>query len=195
MGLSKVLSAHIILASKSPRRLQLLQQMGFEVETVEIDVEEITDEDLEDYKKAEQLSIIKNKAYTKEIPAGSVLVTADTLVFCDGKALGKPKNAEQAEQYLKLLSGKSHKVITACTLRSAKSEMTFHETAKVYFKQLSKEEIRYYIEHYQPFDKAGAYGIQEWIGLVGIEKIDGDFYTIMGLPCQRLFAVLSEIEF
>lgn len=195
MGLSKVLSAHIILASKSPRRLQLLRQMGFEVETVEIDVEEITDEDLEDYKKAEQLSIIKNKAYTKEIPAGSVLVTADTLVFCDGKALGKPQNAEQAEQYLKLLSGKSHKVITACTLRSAKSEKTFHETAKVYFKHLSEEEIHYYIEHYQPFDKAGAYGIQEWIGLVGIEKIDGDFYTIMGLPCQRLFAVLSEIEF
>ena len=195
MGLSKVLSAHIILASKSPRRLQLLQQMGFEVETVEIDVEEITDEDLEDYKKAEQLSIIKNKAYTKEIPAGSVLVTADTLVFCDGKALGKPKNAEQAEQYLKLLSGKSHKVITACTLRSAKSEKTFHETAKVYFKQLSEEEIRYYIEHYQPFDKAGAYGIQEWIGFIGIEKTDGDYYTIMGLPCQRLFTVLSEIEF
>lgn len=194
MGLSKVLSAHIILASKSPRRLQLLQQMGFEVETVEIDVEEITDEDLEDYKKAEQLSIIKNKAYTKEIPAGSVLVTADTLVFCDGKALGKPKNAEQAEQYLKLLSGKSHKVITACTLRSAKSEKTFHETAKVYFKQLSEEEIRYYIEHYQPFDKAGAYGIQEWIGLVGIEKIDGDFYTIMGLPCQRLFASLFQFD-
>ena len=195
MGLSKVLSAHIILASKSPRRLQLLRHMGFEVETVEIDVEEITDEDLEDYKKAEQLSILKNKAYTEEIPAGSVLVTADTLVFCDGKALGKPQNAEQAEQYLKLLSGKSHKVITACTLRSAKSKKTFHETAKVYFKHLSEEEIRYYIEHYQPFDKAGAYGIQEWIGLIGIEKTDGDYYTIMGLPCQRLFAVLSEIEF
>lgn len=195
MGLSKVLSAHLILASKSPRRLQLLQQMGFEVETVEIDVEEITDEDLEDYKKAEQLSIIKNKAYTEEIPAGSVLVTADTLVFCDGKALGKPQNAEQAKQYLKLLSGKAHKVITACTVRSSKSEKTFHETAKVYFKHLSEEEIRYYIERYKPFDKAGAYGIQEWIGLIGIEKTEGDYYTIMGLPCQRLFAVLSEIEF
>lgn len=194
MGLSKVLSAHIILASKSPRRLQLLRQMGFEVETVEIEVEEITDEDLEDYKKAEQLSILKNKAYTEEIPAGSVLVTADTLVFCDGKALGKPQNEEQARKYLELLSGKAHKVITACTLRSRKQEITFHQTAMVHFKPLSKEEISYYIETYRPFDKAGAYGIQEWIGLIGIERIDGDYYTIMGLPCQRIFSSLLQLE-
>lgn len=194
MSLSDILSTHIILASKSPRRLQLLRQMGFEVETVGIEVEEITDEDLENHEKAEQLSILKNKAYNKTIPEHSVLITADTLVFCDGKALGKPRNAEQAEQYLKMLSGKAHEVITACTLRSSKQEMTFHETAKVYFKQLSEEEIRYYIEHYQPFDKAGAYGIQEWIGLIGIEKTDGDYYTIMGLPCQRLFASLLQFD-
>ncbi len=194
MQLSKVLSTHIILASQSPRRLQLLQQMGFQVETVSLDVVETVNEDLPDWKIAEELSLIKNRAYTKEIKEGSVLITADTLVFADGIPLGKPQNAEQAFQYLELLSGKAHKVITACTLRSRKQEITFHQTAMVHFKHLSKEEISYYIETYRPFDKAGAYGIQEWIGLIGIERIDGDYYTIMGLPCQRIFATLLELD-
>ena len=194
MHLSDLLSVKIILASQSPRRLQLLKQMGFEVVTTKIEVEEKAEEGLQDFELAEYLAKTKNHAYTLPIESGSVLVTADTLVFVNGQPLGKPCDKQQAMHYLKILSGREHRVITACTLRSRHQETTFHSVAKVYFRTLSSEEMNYYIDYFQPFDKAGSYGIQEWIGLTGIEKIDGDYYTIMGLPCNKLFSTLGQMK-
>ncbi len=193
MTLSELLSLRILLASQSPRRLQLLQQIGFEVETIKVEVEEKVDLSLPDYAMTRQLAEQKNLGYTKEIAPNTVLITADTLVFSEGKPLGKPKDTAQAEQYLRSLSSSTHKVITACCIRSQKETQTFHQTALVRFCSLSEEQIRYYIAKYKPFDKAGSYGIQEWIGLIGIESIEGDYYTIMGLPCQKLFATLSQM--
>lgn len=194
MHLSDLLSVKIILASQSPRRLQLLKQMGFEVVTTKIEVEEKAKEGLQDFELAEHLAKTKNHAYALPIESGSVLVTADTLVFVNGQALGKPRNKEQAMHYLEMLSGREHRVITACTLRSRHQETTFHSVAKVYFRTLTLEEMNYYIDCFQPFDKAGSYGIQEWIGLIGIEKIEGDYYTIMGLPCNKLFSTLGQMK-
>lgn len=194
MHLSDLLSVKIILASQSPRRLQLLKQMGFEVVTTKIEVEEKAEEGLQDFELAEHLAKTKNHAYTLPIESGSVLVTADTLVFVNGQPLGKPCDKQQAMHYLKILSGREHRVITACTLRSCHQETTFHSVSKVYFRTLSSEEMNYYIDCFQPFDKAGSYGIQEWIGLTGIEKIDGDYYTIMGLPCNKLFSTLGQMK-
>lgn len=194
MHLSDLLSVKIILASQSPRRLQLLKQMGFEVVTTKIEVEEKAEEELQDFELAEHLAKTKNHAYALPIESGSVLVTADTLVFVNGQALGKPRNKEQAMHYLEMLSGREHRVITACTLRSRHQETTFHSVAKVYFRTLTLEEMNYYIDCFQPFDKAGSYGIQEWIGLIGIEKIEGDYYTIMGLPCNKLFSTLGQMK-
>ena len=194
MHLSDVLSVKIILASQSPRRLQLLKQMGFEVVTTKIEAEEKAKEALKAFELAEHLAKTKNHAYTLPIESGNVLVTADTLVFVNGQPLGKPCDKQQAMHYLKILSGREHRVITACTLRSRHQETTFHSVAKVYFRTLSSEEMNYYIDCFQPFDKAGSYGIQEWIGLTGIEKIDGDYYTIMGLPCNKLFSTLGQMK-
>ena len=194
MHLSDLLSVKIILASQSPRRLQLLKQMGFEVVTTKIEVEEKAEEGLQDFELAEHLAKTKNHVYFFSIECGNVLVTADTLVFVNGQPLGKPCDKQQAMHYLKILSGREHRVITACTLRSRHQETTFHSVAKVYFRTLSSEEMNYYIDCFQPFDKAGSYGIQEWIGLTGIEKIDGDYYTIMGLPCNKLFSTLGQMK-
>ena len=194
MSLSETLSLRLLLASQSPRRKQLLEQMGFKVEVVNVQAEEIFDPALADYAIAEHLASIKNQAYTLSIPDKAVLLTADTLVFADGKPLGKPHDTAQAIRYLNQLKGKTHKVITACCLRSNKDKKTFHQTATVGFRNLTDEEIIHYVECYKPFDKAGAYGIQEWIGLIGIERIEGDYYTIMGLPCEQLFCTLGKMN-
>lgn len=194
MNLSEMLSLRLLLASQSPRRKQLLERMGFNVEIVNVKAEEVFDSSLADYAIAEYLASIKNQAYTLPIPDNAVLVTADTLVFADGKPLGKPHDENQAILYLNRLKGRTHKVITACCLRSNKDKRTFHQIATVAFRNLTDEEITHYVECYKPFDKAGAYGIQEWIGLVGIERIDGDYYTIMGLPCEQLFCMLGQMN-
>ena len=194
MDLSETLSLRLLLASQSPRRKQLLEQMGFKVEVVNVQAEEIFDPALADYAIAEHLASIKNQAYALPIPDKAVLLTADTLVFADGKPLGKPHDTAQAIRYLNQLKGKTHKVITACCLRSNKDKKTFHQTATVGFRNLTDEEIIHYVECYKPFDKAGAYGIQEWIGLIGIERIEGDYYTIMGLPCEQLFCMLGQMN-
>ena len=194
MNLSEMLSLRLLLGSQSSRRKQLLEQMGFKVEIVNINAEEVFDASLADYAIAEHLASIKNQAYTLPVPDKAVLLTADTLVFADGKPLGKPHDTAQAAHYLNQLRGRTHKVITACCLRSGKDKKTFHQTATVNFRNLTDEEITYYIERYKPFDKAGAYGIQEWIGLVGVERIEGDYYTIMGLPCEQLFCMLGKMN-
>lgn len=194
MDLERLLSLRILLASKSPRRLQLLEQMGFAVERVKVEVEESLDLTLPDYEMTLRLAEQKSLAYTAQIEPNSVLVTADTLVFAGGQPLGKPKDKEQAADFLHQLSASTHKVITSCCLRSQSESRLFYQSARVRFSALSPEQIDYYISTFAPFDKAGAYGIQEWIGLTGIESIEGDYYTIMGLPCQKLFSALLEMK-
>ena len=181
----------IILGSQSPRRKQLLQDIGLKFRILTFPVEEIFPENLSAKETAIYLSELKAKAFPEiELKENSILITADTVVSLSGKLLGKPKNDAEAFEMLSLLSGKSHEVISAFTLRSKKEMKSFSTETKVYFKTLSKAEINYYISRYKPFDKAGAYGIQEWIGKIGIEKIQGSFFNVMGLPVHQVYAEL-----
>jgi len=193
MHLSNLLSTNIILASKSPRRKQLLEQMGFKVRVESIDVEETFPENIEIDYVAEYLAIKKSESYTKSIEENTILVTSDTIVVVENTILGKPQNYEQAKEYLTLLSSKTHKVITGCCLRTKEKIKHFSQKSIVKFKALTEDEINYYIENFKPYDKAGAYGIQEWIGTIGIESIQGDYYNIVGFPCSKFFESVQEI--
>ena len=141
---------------------------------------------------AEYLSRLKSNAYPKSLAANDILLTADTIVVVDNTILGKPTDREDAVAMLRMLSGRKHTVITGVTMRTADSCKSFSVASTVSFRELKAEEIDYYIDTYRPFDKAGAYGIQEWIGYVAIEGIDGSFFNVMGLPVQRLYVELSE---
>ena len=182
----------IILASQSPRRQELLAQTGitFEVETRP--VEEIFSSDLAREKISEYLAKLKAEAFT-DIHADEIILTADTIVWYQNQALGKPKNAGEARNMLQSLSGKSHEVITSVCLKSNTDYLVFSDITQVFFRKLSDKEIDYYISNYQPFDKAGAYGIQEWIGAVGIEKIIGSYNNVVGLPTEKLICELKNI--
>jgi septum formation protein len=193
MNLSDLLSTNIILASKSPRRKQLLEQMGFNVKVEPIDIQENFPESVEIDDVAEYLAIKKSKNYTKFIEDNTILVTSDTIVVVENTILGKPQNYEQAKEYLTLLSSKTHKVITGCCLRTKEKIKHFSQKSIVKFKALTEDEINYYIENFKPYDKAGAYGIQEWIGTIGIESIQGDYYNIVGFPCSKFFESVQEI--
>jgi septum formation protein len=193
MNLSDLLSTNIILASKSPRRKQLLEQMGFNVKVEPIDIQETFPESVEIDDVAEYLAIKKSKNYTKFIEDNTILVTSDTIVVVENTILGKPQNYEQAKEYLTLLSSKTHKVITGCCLRTKEKIKHFSQKSIVKFKALTEDEINYYIENFKPYDKAGAYGIQEWIGTIGIESIQGDYYNIVGFPCSKFFESVQEI--
>ena len=190
--LSNLKKYHIILASKSPRRQELLRGMGvdFEILTKETDESFPSEMPLDEVPK--YLSLQKSLAFTvDELPADYLLITSDTVVICEGEILGKPKDREDAERMLQLLSGKTHHVVTGVTVRSAEKTESFAVRSNVTFAQLDDEEIDYYIEHCKPYDKAGAYGIQEWIGYVGISGLEGSFYNVMGLPTRKLYGVLK----
>ena len=190
--LSNLNKYHIILASKSPRRQELLRGMGmdFEILTKETDERFPSDMPLDEVPK--YLSLQKSLAFTDdELPADYLLITSDTVVICEGEILGKPKDREDAARMLRLLSGKTHHVVTGVTVRSAEKTESFAVRSNVTFAQLDADEIDYYIEHCKPFDKAGAYGIQEWIGYVGISGLEGSFYNVMGLPTRKLYGVLK----
>lgn len=193
MNLSDLLSTKIILASKSPRRKQLLEQMGFEVAVEPIDIEESFPDNIEIDDVAEYLAVKKSESYNGIIEDNSILVTSDTIVVVDNLILGKPQNEDEAKEYLKLLSSKTHKVITGCCLKTNKKIKHFSQISFVKFKHLSEEEIEYYIRLFKPFDKAGAYGIQEWIGIIGIEYLQGDYYNVVGFPCNKFFEIVKEI--
>ncbi|MBR5253959.1 MAG: septum formation protein Maf [Bacteroidales bacterium] len=193
MSLSDLLSIKIILASKSPRRKQLLEQMGFDVVVEPIDIKESFPESIAVDEVAEFLAVKKSENYNKSIEGNSVLVTADTIVVVDNFILGKPKSVEEAKGFLRLLSSKTHKVITGCCLKTNKTIKHFSQISNVKFKALSEDEIEYYVKLFKPFDKAGAYGIQEWIGIIGIECLQGDYYNVVGFPCNKFFEVLKEI--
>lgn len=178
----------IILASNSPRRKELLA--GLDIEFI-VDTrntfEEVYDSDTPHEQIPAVLSEGKSFGFHRNLENDEILITSDTLVLCDGRVMGKPRSREEAIDMLRHLSGRGHKVITAITLRNHTRCITSSDTAVVHFKDLTNKEIEYYIDNYRPFDKAGAYGIQEWIGYIGINKIEGSYFTIMGLPVHLVY--------
>lgn len=184
----------LLLASKSPRRRQLLSELGYPVEFIQLDVDEHTSAGIPAAETAELLARRKAEACPAEqITDDSVLIAADTVVVLDDNVLGKPADRSQAKAMLRSLSGRSHSVFTGVCLRTKERTLSFTERTDVHFKPLSEEEIAYYIDHYRPFDKAGAYGIQEWIGMIGISRIEGCYYNVMGLPVARLYEHLKQL--
>ena len=181
----------IILASASPRRKQLLEELGIPFKVQTKNVEESFPPELKPNQVAAFLSTLKANAFhDDELTERTLIITADTIVTINGEILGKPTDREDAIQILQQLSGKGHEVITGVTIRSKQKQVVFSVNTKVYFKQLSTAEIEYYIDTFKPFDKAGAYGIQEWIGHAAIEKIEGSYFNVMGLPTHRLYEEL-----
>ena len=184
----------LLLASKSPRRRQLLAELGFPIEIVSVDVNEHIDTPIATHKVAEYLACRKAAAYPiDQLANDQVLVTADTVVVLDGCVLGKPASRDEAVAMLHSLSGRSHEVYTGVCLRTTHGEQSFTECTIVHFATLTDSEIDHYVDHYRPYDKAGAYGIQEWIGMMGVSRIEGCYYNVMGLPVARLYAALKGI--
>ena len=184
----------LILASASPRRRELLADCDLDFVLAEkFECEECYPTDLPTEKIAEYLSQLKSNAYPHALGERDILLTADTVVILGDKILGKPHSAEEAREMIASLSGATHKVITGVTLRTAERTISFSAESLVSFRTLDAEEIGYYVEKYRPLDKAGAYGIQEWIGYIGIEGIEGSFYNVMGLPVQRLYVELGRL--
>ncbi|MCA1760356.1 MAG: Maf family nucleotide pyrophosphatase [Bacteroidales bacterium] len=175
------------MASKSPRRQELLHLMGMEFTIKVKEVEENFPEGMSKYEIPEFLARLKSGPFLPELKKNDLLITADTIVYLDGEVLGKPANSKEAAEMLQKLSGKEHQVISGVCLTSANKQTSFHAETNVQFKNLTEEEIQFYINTCKPFDKAGAYGIQEWIGFIGITHIEGSFYNVMGLPVQQLY--------
>ncbi len=182
----------ILLASQSPRRKELLQSLDLEFEVVNINCDEILPEKIEVGEAAAFLSLLKANTFGN-VQNGEVLITADTIVTIDNEILGKPKDKNEAKEMLKKLSGKSHQVFTAITLKNSTMTITETDVATVEFDEITEQEIDFYINKYQPFDKAGSYGIQEWLGMTKIKKIEGSFYTIMGLPTHLVYKILQKL--
>lgn len=182
----------LLLASQSPRRRELLSGSGLNYDLEpRYEVEELYPDDLPAEEVPAYLSRLKSNGLPRPLAPGEILLTADTVVIAGGGILGKPRDREEALRMLRLLSGRSHTVVTGVTLRSAGCRHTFSARSEVFFRPLSEEELAYYVDTFRPYDKAGAYGIQEWIGYAAIERIEGSFYNVMGLPVQRLYGELS----
>lgn len=187
------LSYRLILASKSPRRQALLKSLDLDFEVRVKSIDESFPGTLEPLKVAEFLARKKSQAFG-ELEIDELVITSDTTVLINSKILGKANSKEEAISMLESLSGKTHQVATGVCLRTSRLEVSFTEVTKVTFDQLNTEDITYYIDVYKPYDKAGAYGIQEWIGMVGINKIEGDYYNVMGLPLNRLHKELKRFQ-
>ena len=183
----------LILSSNSPRRKELLAGLDipFEVRVIE-DIDESYPDSLPTGEIAEYIAQKKAAAY--DVGSDEVLITADTIVVLDDQILGKPADAEEAKQMLRSLSGKTHHVITGVCLKSRDQQHHFSVISEVTFKTLAEEEISYYVENYKPFDKAGAYGIQEWIGYIGVTGLSGSYFNVMGLPVQRIYEELKKFN-
>lgn len=184
----------VVLASNSPRRRELLAGLGIDFEVrVLPDIAEGYPDGLSATQIAEYIAREKADAYRQQMGADELIITADTIVVCGGEVLGKPADAADACRMLHLLSGRTHQVVTGVCLMTAQRQRCFAVETDVTFKALSDEEISYYIERYRPFDKAGAYGIQEWIGYIGVTGINGSYFNVMGLPVQRLYSELAQM--
>ena len=184
----------IILASNSPRRKELLSGLGvdYEVKTLP-DVDESYPDGLSGEEIAKHIARGKAEAYRSLIQADELVITADTIVWLDGTVMGKPKDEEEAKDMLMRLSGKTHQVITGVCLTTTSTQKTFATVTDVTFATLTDEEVDYYVTRYQPMDKAGSYGVQEWIGFVGVENLSGSYFNVMGLPIQRLYTELKKL--
>lgn len=191
MIIDKLNDYKIILASRSPRRQQLLRELGLKFDVVIREYEELYPEGMSGEEIARYVAHEKAALFKNEISNNEIVIAADTIVWCNSKVLGKPLNRKEAICILKEISGNTHEVITGVSLRTQSKEFTFSESTKVTFEALSNEEISYYIDNYKPFDKAGAYGIQEWIGIIACSHIDGSYFNVVGLPVQRLYKELQ----
>ena len=189
----KLRNKKLILGSASPRRQFFMRELGLDFEVRPRDLEESYPGDLIREQISDYLAILKAKAFQGELQENELLITADTIVWLDGMALGKPSNEAEAIAMLQRLSGRSHQVISSVALTSVNRQWLIHDTTEVLFKELRQEEIMYYIRHYAPYDKAGAYGIQEWIGYIGIESIEGSYFNVMGFPVQKFYQLLLEV--
>ena len=186
----KLNKINIILASGSPRRQQFFKEMDLHYTIRLKEIEEIYPEHLQAEEITNFLAELKASAFENDLKENDVLVTSDTIVWLNGKALGKPKDYNDAFKMLQELANQSHEVITSVCLKSLDKTEVFHCVTKVTFSDLSDEVIRYYLDNYKPFDKAGSYGIQDWIGLIGISKIEGSYTNVVGLPTEKLFQKL-----
>jgi septum formation protein len=183
---------HIKLASKSPRRQQLLQGMGLSFEVWTKEVDESYPHQLEREEIPVYLASKKAKTFEGEMSAEDILITADTIVWIENRVLNKPEDRTEAVQMLQLLNGKTHEVYTGVAIMSRAKSMSIWDMTRVHFAHLSQDEIEYYIDHYAPYDKAGSYGAQDWIGLVGIDRLEGSYFNVMGLPVHKVYQALKE---
>lgn len=189
----KLQDHHIILASASPRRQQFFKDLGLDFEIRLKPVKEEYPSELKHVEITNYLAELKAAAFNGELSTNDILVTSDTIVWHEGKALEKPKDPAQALEMIKSLGGKTHEVITSVCFKTAAKLKTVHAITKVTFSHLEEDEIKFYIDKFRPFDKAGAYGIQEWIGLIGVEHIEGSYFNVVGLPTHLVYQTLCEI--
>jgi septum formation protein len=189
----KLKKYNIILASGSPRRQQFLKDLAVDFEVRLKDTEEIYPDHLQSAEITDFLAHLKAAAFENELKENDILITSDTIVWHNNKALGKPKDAAEAFAMLTLLSGTTHEVISSVCFKTNTKTEIFNDCTKVTFNSLHPDEINYYIQNYQPFDKAGAYGIQEWIGAIGIAKIEGSYLNVMGLPVYKVYHYLNTL--
>lgn len=187
----KYLETNIILASQSPRRQELLKGLDLDFVIQTRPVEEIYDKAFKEEQITNFLAQLKASAFDGILQEKDLLITSDTIVWLDNQALGKPKTTEHAIEMLTAMSGKKHKVFTSVCFTSTQRQDTIYDCTSVYFKKLSKEEIEYYVHTYKPYDRAGSYGIQDWIGYTGIEKLEGCYYNVMGLPLPKVYEYLK----
>lgn len=182
----------LVLASQSPRRRELLKGLDVEFSTCSVDADESFPADLKGADAVQYICKAKADAYRPQLNDNTIAITADTVVILDDKIIGKPKSREEAFSMIRSLSGRVHEVITAVCIFSKEKCKEFYASTEVHFSEITDEEIKYYIDKYKPFDKAGSYGVQEWIGYIGIEKIVGSYFNVMGLPVKRLYDELKE---
>ena len=192
MMLDNLKKYNFVLASKSPKRQELFKCIGIDLSIITKDVGESYSSNMSVYDVAPYLSIKKAKAFEEtELPDNYMVITADTVVIVNDKILGKPKDADEAREMLTMISGKKHSVITGVTVRTNDKIKTFSVVSKVSFEHLDRDEVEYYVNTFKPYDKAGAYGIQEWIGYIGVNYVEGSYFNVMGLPTQKLYKMLK----
>jgi len=190
---NKFKNKNIILASGSPRRQELFKELGVNYSIKVKEVDEIYDSTLKKEEITNYLAELKANAFSNEIGNNDIIITADTIVWQNNKALEKPKNKLEAIKMLQQLSGTKHSVFSSICIKNKYLQKVFYDETIVYFKKLSEQELVYYVENYKPFDKAGAYGIQEWIGLIGVTRLEGSYYNVMGLPVHKLYEELMKL--
>ncbi|MGQ7870813.1 Maf family nucleotide pyrophosphatase [Sunxiuqinia sp. sy24] len=191
MVLQNLEKYQLILASKSPRRKRLLEELGLDFKVQVSDVKEYFPPELGMTAIPEYLAELKGTAIRKQMPDNCLVIAADTIVWKDEEVIGKPATKQEAIALLKHLSGSQHQVITGVNIQSVRQKYSFHAVTEVWFDELSDDEIEYYVERCKPYDKAGGYGIQEWIGFVGVQKIEGSFFNVMGLPVHKVYQFLK----